>query len=110
MYNVAQPLSTPGIDALMALYSMDDDNWETNAGWCFAVAEVIWHLSAEEVPEEMDFRHSEVSDADTWREDWPDAEVADLYELETVTDDDLLAFARYVAAVDADFRSRGENF
>lgn len=108
--NVPAPASTSGIDALLADYSMTEDAWDDNMRWCFAVAEVIWHLTAEEVPATMEFNHSPVSDKDTWREEWEVDSIASLYEDGTVTDDDLINFAEYVAAVDADFRSRGENY
>lgn len=111
MQNVQAPVSTPGIDALMGLYNLTEDTWDDNLMWFFAVAEVIWHRTAEEIPAEFQYRHSPVDDSETWRDDDVYAAmIDDEYAAGRVTDDDLLAFARFLNAVDDDFRARGENY
>lgn len=109
--NVTPPASTPGIDALMAEYSLTEDKWDDNLMWFFAVAHVLWHMTAEEIPAKWGYGHGNVDDTAYWcEEDSATAQIMHLHAAGVVTDDDLINFGHWLHKIDEDFRSRGENY
>lgn len=99
-------------EKLMAEYSLSEDTWDDNLGWCFAVAEAIYHtIGPSDVPAEMKFRHAAAFDDEVWQEDSYETEViAEMLNDGWLQPDELIEFAMYVNDKDNAFRAAGENF
>lgn len=80
----------PGRAEIMGLYRMSvSDPWGDTMGMFFAVADVLYHLTAEAIPNSWEYIHG-LGCTGVDPESWPDSEVAELYEAGHVTADDLL--------------------
>lgn len=54
-----RPAGASGLLATIAMYHGDSDAWGTNMAWYFAIAHVLWHATAEEIPPAWEYRHSD---------------------------------------------------
>lgn len=88
----------------MVQQGSDGDSWGEAMGTFFAVADVIWHRTAETIPSEWGYRHSPVCD-EVDDESWPHSEIASMHADGDVSDEQLVSagnvLSRYADLLEA---------